>query len=251
MVSRLMGIYRQSGTGGVAWRLFSYIYKSYVRPILPDGEHILYAGVPVGCRKIGDRVLPKLYNSPDVFDVPDYEQALVKALRTHVRSGDKVVVVGVGLGVTAVVAALMASEAGHVDCFEGDLHGVESVRRVARLNGVLQRITPHYAVVGEAIGVYGNAVASSIVHPSELPVCDVLELDCEGAEIAILREMVVKPRVIAVETHGFLGAPTTAVRTLLESRGYTVEDMGWAEPRLTSACEQNDIRVLVGIMASV
>jgi hypothetical protein len=248
MISKLLGVYREAGIGGLVWRLFSYFYKNFFRTILPDGGQILYAGIPIGHRKIGDRLLPKLYNSPDVDDAPGYEQALVVALKANVRDGDEVVVVGGGLGVTCVVAALAAAETGHVKCFEGDLHGVDAVRRVARLNGLSGRITAHHAVVGEAIGVYGNAVATATVHPSELPSCDILELDCEGSEIGILRDMIIKPRAIAVETHGFLGAPTAAVRDLLEKRGYRVQDLGWAEPRVLSACIKNDIKVLVGTL---
>jgi methyltransferase FkbM-like protein len=248
MISKLLGAYREAGPAGLAWRIFSYFYKKFVRAVLPRGDQILYAGIPVGHRKVGDQLLPKLYNPPDVNDVPGYEQALVSGLKAHVRGGDNVVVVGVGLGVTSVIAALAAAETGRVECFEGDLHGVDAVRRVARLNGVLERITAHHAVVGEAVGVYGNAVATTTIHPTELPSCDILELDCEGAEIGILRDMIIQPRAIAVETHGFLGAPTGAVRELLESRGYHVEDLGWAEPRFLNACVDNDIRVLVGTL---
>jgi hypothetical protein len=250
MISKLLNVYREARANGLAWRIFSYFYKNFVRAVLPNGSEILYAGVPVGHRKVGDQLLLKLYNSPDVSDAPDYEQALVTALKAHVASGDEVVIVGGGLGVTCVVAALAAAETGHVKCFEGDLHGVDAVRRVARLNGVSERITAHHAVVGEAIGVYGNAVATATVHPSQLPSCDFLELDCEGAEICILRDMTIRPRAIAVETHGFFGAPTGVVHKLLESRGYRVQDLGWAEPRFLKSCVENDIRVLVGTLAN-
>jgi hypothetical protein len=248
MKSKLLGVYREAGAGGLAWRLFSYFYKNFVRAVLPNGEQILYAGISVGHRKVGDRLLPKLYNSPDVSDAPGYEQALVTALKAYVTSGDEIVIVGGGLGVTCVVAALAVNSTGHVKCFEGDLKGVDAVRRAAELNGVSERITVDHAIVGEAIGVYGEVVATTTVHPSELPFCDILELDCEGAEIGILRDMTIQPRAIAVETHGFLGAPTTAVRDLLEKRGYHVQDLGWAEPRVLDACVANDIRVLVGTL---
>jgi hypothetical protein len=248
MISKILGVYREAGTGGLAWRLFSYFYKNFVRAVLPNGDPILYAGIPIGHRKVGDHLLSKLYNSPDVSDAPGYEQGLVTALKANVKGGDQIVVVGVGLGVTCVVAALAAAENGHVNCFEGDLCGVDAVRRVARLNGVSDRVTARHAVVGEAIGVYGHAVATTTVHPRQLPPCDILELDCEGAEIGILRDMTIRPRAVAVETHGFLGAPTAAVRELLEKRGYRVQDLGWAEPRFLSACVENDIRVLVGTL---
>lgn len=68
--------------------------------------------------------------------------------------------------------------------------------------------------------------------------------------MGILRDMTIKPGAIAVETHGFLGATTPAVRQLLESRGYRVQDFEWAEPRFLSACVENDIRVLVETLAT-
>jgi hypothetical protein len=247
MMAKLFSVYREAGASGLTWRLFSYFYKNFVRVVLPNGAPILYAGIPIGHRKVGDQLLSKLYNSSEVSDAPGYEQALVTALKANVKRGDQVVVVGGGLGITCVVAAL-AAETGHVKCFEGDLHGVNAVHRAARLNGVGERVTARHAVVGEAIGVYGDAVATTTVRPSELPYCDFLELDCEGSEIGILREMTLRPRVIAVETHGFLGAPTAAVREVLESLGYAVKDLGWAEPRFLSACVDNDIKVLVGTL---
>jgi hypothetical protein len=247
MISKLLGVYREAGAYGFVWRLFSYVYKNFVRGLLPKGSPILYAGIPIGYRKVGDRLLPKLYQSPNVGDAPGYEQALVTALKANVKRGDNVVIVGGGLGITCVVAA-RAAETGQVKCFEGDLQGVDAVRRVARLNGVAERVTALHAIVGEAIGVYGDALATTTVHPSELPDCDFLELDCEGSEVGILRDLTVQPRVIAVETHGFLGAPTAVVRQVLEKRGYRVQDLGWAEPRYLSICVERDIRVLVGTL---
>jgi hypothetical protein len=248
MIAKFLGVYREVGARDLVWRLFSYFYKNFVRPLLPHGSPILYAGIPIGYRKVGDRLLPKLYNASYEDDAPGYEQALITALKANVTSGDEVVVVGGGLGVTCVVAALV-TETGQVKCFEGDLHGVDAVCRVARLNGVAERVTARHAVVGEAIGVYGDAVAATTLHPSELPNCDFLELDCEGSEIGILRDMTILPRAIAVETHGFLGSPTAAVREALESRGYSVKDLGWAEPRFLSVCVEKDIRVLLGTLA--
>jgi hypothetical protein len=247
MTAKLLGVYREAGVSGIVWRLVSSVYRNFVRPVLPNSEQILYSGIPVGRRrKVGDRLFTGVFYLPDVDDVPDYEQALVAALRANVKSGDQIVVVGVGLGVTCVVAALATDKAGHVHCFEGDLGSADAMRGVAQLNGVSQRITAHHAIVGEAINVYGDAVATTTVRPTELPRCDILELDCEGSEIGILREMTIQPRVVAVETHGSLGAPTAAVRELLEIRGYSVQDLGWAEPRLLKECIDNDVRVLVG-----
>jgi hypothetical protein len=245
MTSKLIRIYREIGSGGLSWRLFHHLYKNFIRLVLPNSDQILYAGIPVGYRKVADQLISRDFN-----DAPGYEQALVTALRANIKRGDQVVIVGGGLGVTSVVAALAAGETGHVECFEGDLRDIVKIRRVAQLNGVLDRITARHAIVGKTIAVSGNAAEAPTVRPSELPACDVLELDCEGSEIGILGEMTIRPRVISVETHGFLGAPSASVRKLLQSHGYQVQDLGWAEPRFLNTCVQNDIRVLVGTLRS-
>ena len=159
-----------------------------------------------------------------------------------------VTVVGGGEGVTAVVAARAVGETGSVVCFEGSGWGVRKVRGTAARNKMSRRLTVKHAVVGEAIDVYGDTgqLSTRVVAPAELPESDVLELDCEGAEIIILRNMTIRPRVIAVETHGFRGAPTVVVKELLAGLGYTVQDLGIAEPRLPEICETNDIRILLG-----
>ncbi|WP_342733634.1 FkbM family methyltransferase [Bradyrhizobium sp. B117] len=245
MIAKLLTAYREGGFSEASLRLLSYCYRT-IRPILPNHGHYCYAGVPVERRKLGDELFQVAHAHRDE---PGYEQALVSALRAHVRTGDDIVIVGVGMGVTCVVAA-MKSEIGHVECFEGNSEGLEKLIRVARLNQVSDRIKAHHAVVGKAISVYGaeSSLATAVIRANELPPCDFLELDCEGAEMLILREMTIQPRVIAVETHGFLGAPTDEVRRLLEARGYQVEDLGWAEPRYLEACAKNDIKVLVGVL---
>jgi hypothetical protein len=87
----------------------------------------------------------------------------------------------------------------------------------------------------------------AVMPPCQLPACDVLELDCEGAEVEILRGMIIQPRVILVETHGLFGAPTDLVASLLETRGYVVSDRGLAEQSHAEYCAKHDIRVLHGV----
>lgn len=244
-MSRIREVYREVGLGRLPWWLFSYAYKNSVRRLLPARSPVLYGGVPIADRRVGDELLSSLYDPPLIDDLPGYEEALIAALKANVQSTDTVVIVGAGRGVTTVVAASAASE-GNVKCFEGNLGGVRAARRVANLNGVLGRITLEHVVVGEAIGVYGNELATKVIAPVDLPKCDVLELDCEGSEIGILRDMLIEPRVVLVETHGFLGAPTKEVWKILEARGYAVQDMGWAEPRELDSCVKQDIRVLIG-----
>lgn len=228
----------------LASRVFSYAYRNSFRHIAPVKSAVKYSGIAIGRdRKYGDFLIPSTLAR--LRDVPDYEAALVAGLTEHVHANDTVVVVGGGWGVTAVTAARAAPH-GQVTCFEGSDVGVKRVRETAIRNGVASRITVHHAIVGQAISVYGTGLGR-VVLASELPKCDVLELDCEGAELGILRSMTITPRVILVETHGIHGASSQSVNALLEERGYQVRDLGIAEPGKAELCLKNDIRVLVGV----
>src|SRR5262249_41883865 len=92
--------------------------------------------------------------------------------------------------------------------------------------------------------VFGSDLGT-ILPPSQLPACNVLQLDCEGAEVEILHELTIQPRVILVETHGVYGAPTDLVASLLWKRGYIVSHRGEAVPG-DDLCKKNDIQVLLG-----
>ena len=181
-------------------------------------------------------------------DIADYEQTLIDALRSQVRIGDRVTIGGGGEGVTAVVAAKAVGEKGSVVRFEGNRRNVRKVKATVARNKMSNRLTVKHAVVGEAIAVYGvrDQFSTLVISPAELPECDILELDCEGAESLILRNMTIRPRVVAVETHGVYGAPTRVVKELLENLDYAVEQWGIAEPRVPEECEANDIRIFVG-----
>jgi Methyltransferase FkbM domain len=110
-------------------------------------------------------------------------------------------------------------------------------------------VSIHHAVVAKLIATFDGGVGDlgSVLPPSQLPKCNVLQMDCEGAEVEILREMTIQPRVIVVETHGSYGAPTELVASLLERRGYVVSDRGLAQARFADHCIKYDIRVLLGI----
>lgn len=244
---KILQISRTYGVKGLASRLVAFAYRRGIRPLLPSVAPVRYGGIFIADLKWGDRSVPALWRTKYLEDVPEYEAALVSGLKQHGRPGDRVLVVGGGLGVTATIAALQVGPTGQVECFEGAREGVERVRRTAEINGVSGRISVHHAVVARSISVYGTAPDRDVVAPADLPPCDLLELDCEGAEVDILREMVIRPRVILVETHGLFGASTAVVSGLLQERGYRVSDHGVAEPRLQGYCETQDIRVLFGV----
>ncbi|WP_158855677.1 FkbM family methyltransferase [Halorhabdus sp. CUG00001] len=172
-----------------------------------------------------------------------YEHALVKALRKWPEEGDSVVVVGGGIGVTSVVAARKVGESGHVTTFEGAKEMAEMTRETAQLNGVDDRVSVEHAIVGSALELAGDAEDATQVPPEELSECDVLEMDCEGAELDILEDIATSPRKIIVETHD----NTEAVRsTLVDTLGFEIVSEELAEKGpYADVCERNDIHVII------
>ncbi len=220
------------------WRL--------VLPLSPAYARCVYNGVQVN-RTIKYCHLPfepgSEYRPSGAQDIPDYESSLCKGLSRSVQASDHVVIVGGGLGVTTVHAAWETGVEGRVTVYEASKGHFSDLAKAIRFNDVGDRVEAIQGVVGNNVKVYGEKTGKQI-SPADLPNCDVLELDCEGAEITILEQMKISPRNILVETHGFRGAPTSKVEDLLRERGYGVTDLGVAEPRLQSVCEDRDIRVL-------
>jgi hypothetical protein len=248
-MSKVVQLLKTSSFDALTKRTAGYLYRRTIRKLLPTVAAVRYSGIPISReRKFGDAKVPDFLIPHPLEDIADYEKTLIDALRAQVRIGDRVIIVGGGEGVTAVVAAEAVGDKGSVVCFEGNSWNVRKVKATAARNKVSNRLTVKHAVVGEAIAVYGvpDQLSTLVVSPTELPECDVLELDCEGAEILILRNMTIRPRVIAVETHGVHGAPTRTVKALLEKLNYAVQECGLAEPRVSEECEANDIQILIG-----
>jgi hypothetical protein len=247
---KIIQLFKNSGLEALSKRTAGYLYRRTIRKLLPTIAEVKYSGIPISReRKFGDASLPDfLIPHHPLEDIADYEQTLISALRSQLRLGDRVTIVGGGEGVTAVVAAKAVGETGSVVCFEGNSWNVRKIKATAARNKMSRRLSVEHAVVGEAIGVYGvpEQFSTHVVSAAELSECDILELDCEGAEVVILRNMTIRPRVIAVETHGVYGAPTRMVKDLLEKLDYAVEEWGIAEPRVAEECEANDIRILLG-----
>jgi hypothetical protein len=190
------------------------LYDATIRRTLPRKIGVLNG---VSVRR------PRLFDATDVNE--GYEGALIAALRARVEPSDEVVIVGGGLGVSSVVAARRGR---HVTTFEaGDRY--ETLLETLEMNRVADRVTPRKALVGPAVSVNGTPAETSI-EPSELPACDVLELDCEGSELAILRGLERRPRVIVVECHAVYDSPESAVREELDRLGYAVVERGAEVP---------------------
>lgn len=241
MLEKAVRIWRKDGLVTLAKRSVRFGYDTWIRPLLPK-RVVLYNDIPVSAARVGDSIIPW-----QTTDITDYENALVRGLRQYVEDGDTVVVVGGGWGVSTVVAARRSGANGRVITFEGGTETVEKVKDTVQLNSVNDRVTVKHAIVARAISLRGDTDGAQLVSPIELPDCDVLVLDCEGAEMNILEEMEIRPDTIIVETHEIFGVSEADVRDVLSSLGYeTIESM-IAEERFRNYCEENGIYVLYSV----
>lgn len=211
-------ILRQEGPLSLVHKGLRFLYLERIRVLLPT-RVVHYNGVAVPAGRWLDSVF-RSWVGP--ADRPDYEAELVEALERHASEGDTVTVVGGGWGVTAVTAATETGPSGSITVFEGAKRSAERVAAVAERNNVSDRVNVEHAVVARGNHLSGSAGGANRVSPADLPACDVLELDCEGAELDILRRMEGRPRVIVVETHHHVGVPVDEVEQVLKDRQYDI-----------------------------
>jgi hypothetical protein len=172
----------------------------------------------------------------------EYESGMIASLHGHVEEGDQVTVIGGGLGVTAVVAARHVGEGGGVTVFEGSETMVDHIYDTLELNGVADRVDVKHAVVADDLYLEGDAGDAEVIPPTALPSCDVLEMDCEGAEMLILHKLDIQPREMLVETHWNL----ESVKSQIEDLDYSIVSETLAETGpYEQMCRENDIKVLV------
>lgn len=149
---------------------------------------------------------------------PVYKSALIKPLRDEAATGDTVINIGGGTGVSTVAAAEQVGLSGHVICYEGGKQYVELCQEALELNGVTEQAEVRHKIVGDDVDVWGEA--GNTVSPSDLPDCDVLVMDCEGAEWSILEGLNQRPRVLVVEVHPQFDVAVADVQALLDGWGY-------------------------------
>jgi len=190
-------------------------YNSLIRKRLPKR-----LGVKSGVAVRADRLLDTTWIDQTV------EEPCVDAHQRHVRPGDDVVIIGGGWGVTPVHAA---RQGGDVTVFEAASEHVDIVAETARLNQASDAISVEHALVGDAVDVWGDDVGRTVA-PADLPACDVLEIDAEGAELSILDGLTIRPRVLVVEYHPPLGVDRVAVVAALDELGYTIVEEAVEEP---------------------
>jgi hypothetical protein len=197
--------------------IFKKVYDSVVRPYTPK-KISMCNGVAV------KRV--HLFDYTETF--PEYKREFVTPLAETIQDGDTVVQVGAGAGVSTVVAAEIAGPNGKAITFEASEDQLNAANETLRLNKKTWRnwadVDIHHALIGTAVKVPGELGEPKLIDPEDLPECDIMGLDCEGAETDILQEMSNSPSRVVVESHGWLGSSTSDIKQILENRGYQIID---------------------------
>ena len=257
LLRRAHEVYQTEGPLTLAWRSVRFlgrqlapwnVYNHRVRPRLPrTDETATFNEVEVRPFRTLDSVVP--WHPPPAeggHQTPEeYEQGLVASVRSQVEPGDDVVVVGGGLGVSTVAAAEAARDDGSVQVFEGARQAAAITRETANRNDVADRVTVDHTIVADAVSLNGDPGDADLVAPTDLPTADVLVMDCEGAEMAILDGLTDRPRTVVVETHRNREAVR---RQLTDELGYEIANAELAEPEpYRDLCERAEIYVLTAI----
>lgn len=221
------------GKKNIKEKIFAFIRPlwMWIRKISPKGTYL-----QLGNYRVKDRTVPKIDRlfgrTRNKIDILNYEVNCISALRKHVKYGDQVTIVGGGYGITGIVAMEKGGVVTLIEPSKARVNDILETWKQYNLKG-----TVIHGFVGSVISIWGDLNGAGKI--DTLPNCDILELDCEGAEKEILSKLNIEPRIIVVESHGHLGSPSSLVKSLLISKGYRISD------EMVENLE-NDIIVIVG-----
>lgn len=201
ILSESLQIIKEQGPSEFIRRVFGFCYRKSLRKFLPQSGYYTENKVKIKEKKSFDR----FFYLPDSFsNYPNREGGIVSSHIGLTRKGDSVVIVGGGRGITAIRANKIVGETGNVSIYEGGKESITDIKNTIEINNIESDIDIHHAIVGKERDVYwGDSTEADLLSPDDLPKCSVLELDCEGSEIDILKSLGIRPRVIILELHPY------------------------------------------------
>jgi hypothetical protein len=189
-------------------------YAALVRPYLPTvgykkrAKALSHDRVTVDMdEKFLDSIVP--LNHPYNTET-NIELGLRLAHTAVTQTGDHVVIIGGGNGISATTAANNVGPDGKVSIYDGmtgeEHHrfGVTHILKSLELNGVGDRCEAYHGLVGtkdDTVEMYSEYMKYDVplIHPEDLPECDILEFDCNGMELTILKNLEIRPRAMIIE----------------------------------------------------
>lgn len=242
-IRRASEILRNDGIVSLVKRSIRFLslsdyYNNKIWPLLPTtAEYGTYNQVevkgthPMKIRhssglEIKHRVLDNIMPWSTPSNIPNFKKPNIEQIYNNYTKGDKIVIIGGGNGVSAVHSANIVGPEGAVIIYEGDKERVRDLEKTLEHNGVLDICKINHSIVGQAHLVESPGSAN-VVQPSDLPLCNALEMDCEGAELEILKDIQQLPDKMIIELHhkktySPYSSPDT-IKSILEEKGYSVQ----------------------------
>lgn len=207
---KIKRLYREHGFSGLIEAImFKFLAKCFH---VPSRKIAVFNGIAVRGASF--------YSKTDIF--PEHEAELISAIRNYIQNGEKVIVVGGGSGASSVVVAHQIGNTGSVIVYEGNKNSAARTRETININKVNDRVEIIHAIIEKPVYLLGELGNPPLIPASDFFECDVLVMDCEGAEIPILQNMKIRPRLIIVEAHPALNSPKEDVIKLLEKLEYEI-----------------------------
>lgn len=203
-------LYNEQGISRLVQTVAFKILSKWFR--VPSRKIAVFNGVAVRGTSLSSEV--------DIF--PEHEAELISAIRNHVQHGEKALVIGGGSGASTVVVAHQVGNNGSVIAYEGNKNSTARSKETINLNKVDDRVTIKHAIIEKPVYLVGEIGQPPTIAAKNLPDCDALIMDCEGAEIPILKNIQIRPRLIIVETHPLLNSPKDEVIKLLKNLEYEI-----------------------------
>lgn len=207
---KIRRIYQTNGFNGlIEAACFKFLSKIFTTP---TRKIALFNGVAV-------RGVP-FFAKQDIF--PSHENELISSIRKYVTSGQTVILIGGGSGASTVVAAHQVGTQGKVIAYEANKNSFLRCQDTIKINHVENIVNVYHSIIEKPVYLKGEIGNPQKLLAKELSYCDVLVMDCEGAETPILENLKIRPRLIIVETHPLLGSPKEKIESLLISLNYKI-----------------------------
>ncbi len=214
ILAKIRKAFREGGISLLLQRTFNYLHNRGRRH-LPKKKftksHLPYEG------RLGD-----YHNSKQPVERDDIKWQARQSVFRYVDSEDKCVCIGGGEGLTA---AHMAEKGSYVVIAEPAEQMMEKINSTMKLSEHQNyEVHPWLFYSSPEKDIWGD------LHPDteektgeDIPKCDVLEMDCEGSEISILRDLQIRPRVLIVEVHCKKGVNYEEVIKIVKEKDYRID----------------------------
>lgn len=219
LINKAMNEYRSRGLRSFLKASARFVYYHTVREYLP-GKYQEIRGTTIG----GDSRKIRIFDTVFGVDVrwpQTHKKPNCDLIKEYVKEGNNVTLIGGGYGITAVTAANQVGDSGRIVVYEGARSQIPPLQETIELNNVEEKVNIKHSIVGEAVDLTGQSDGAKMISPGGL-LGDVIEMDCEGAEINIIKNLNEFPSRIIVETHPKKGAPTVDVEEALRDNGYEI-----------------------------